>query len=123
MKPPHRPGDAAPNSGTRGSFNMDQGTRDRLTWAGHFAKRLLNTDAGHSVLMRRAIEVYTQHLERLAKKNSGDAAKDQQKLDWEAHALKRAARGEQDALPKQDLIAVPVKLFSEIQAEENKRHG
>ena len=114
----HRPGDVAPHSGARGTVNLDQGTRDRLTWAEQFAKRVLQADAGQNVLIRRAVRVYIRHLERLVKKNEqgGEAAKE--RLQGEAYALRSATRGEQDAIPEADLIAVPVKLFSEMQ-----RHG
>jgi len=119
MKHSRRPGDVAPNSGTPATFNLDQGTRDKLTWQRHLVKRLLRADAGNSVLMRRAIELYTNHLERLAKKAEGADA--EQKLSWEVYALKRAASGERDPLPEAELIAVPVKLFGAIKEEQRKR--
>lgn len=114
MKKPHRPGDVAPNSGSAATFNLDQGTRDKLSWQRHLVKRLLQADAGNSVLMRRAIDLYTDYLERLMKKPESALA-------WEVFALKRATRGEKDPLPEADLIAVPLKSFSQIKEDHRKR--
>jgi hypothetical protein len=123
-----RAGDVASASGTGVTINLDAGSRQQIVWQQHVIKRLLGGEAGNSVLVRRALTLYTEHLEKLLKRHSADGASGssaaaEQRLGWEVIALKRAAAGERDSLPEQDLIAVPIKPFSEIKEEQRKREA
>jgi hypothetical protein len=103
-----RRGEPHIKSGKPLTANLDAGSTCRLTWASHTTKRLLNTDAFDSVLIRRAIVVYVQHLETLMEKSKPE------QLEREAALLSSAARGTTEELPEEDLIAVPLRAFSAI---------
>lgn len=108
---PKRRGQPHALSGRAKVCNLDQLTFDRLHWAQHLTRRLLKSEAGASVLMRRAVAVYVAALERLLADPQADA------VEREADALKGAARGSSGAIPEDALIAVPLRPFSAISAD------
>jgi hypothetical protein len=108
---PKKAGEPCIKSGKPMTANLDVGSVDRITWMKHLTQRVLKAEAGASVLIRRAIEFYAAYMERILIRHEPE------ELEDEAFALKLAARGEQAALPEEDLIAVPPKLFSAIQHE------
>jgi hypothetical protein len=118
MKKPsgvRRAGDVAVGSGEPATVNLDAGSRDQITWQRHVLKRLCGEDAGNSLIVRRALDAYTRYLERLVQK------RDQNRSMQEAFAIRRVAKGEKDAIPEEQLIAVPVRPFSEIRKEASDR--
>jgi hypothetical protein len=91
--------------------NLDQVSFDRITWLRHLSVRLLKSEAGTSVLIRRALMAYVAHIEGLL------ASHTQEQLERERALLSAAARGDTAALPDDDLLAVPPKPFTSIQQE------
>lgn len=106
-----RPGQPCALSGRAMTANLDQVSFDRLTWARHVTRRLLKAEAGTSVLIRRAIALYTDHMERLL------AGHRPEELERETNLLSTAARGCTEAIPEEELIAVPLRPFSDIRRE------
>jgi hypothetical protein len=107
------PGDVAAQSGTGTTVNLDRGSRDSITWLRNTLKRSdLATDANSSVLVRRAIDAYVRHIEALL--FSGPPKRDA--LTIERICIASAARGDQDELPEEELIAVPPQSYSRIRA-------
>jgi hypothetical protein len=98
----------AENISRRWGVNLDARSLDRMTWAQHVCRLHLNNQVSPSVIFRRALSLYADHLDRLL--TSSDAGK----LGWESNALNRAARGEKDELPDAALLATPPKPFREI---------
>jgi hypothetical protein len=107
----------AQNIARRWAVNVDSGTLDRMTWAGHVARLHIKNQASPSVIFRRALSHYVEHLDRLL------ASSDAGKLAWEAGALNRAARGETAELPDALLLATPPRPFREILKEDAARLG
>jgi hypothetical protein len=90
---------------------LDQATFDRLHWAQHVTHRLLKSEAGASVLLRRAVALYVDHLEQLLANHTPE------QLEREVGKLSNAARGTTQAIPEDQLIAVPLQAFSIIREE------
>jgi hypothetical protein len=106
-----KPGDVAIKSGSGTTINLDQGSRDRCVWLRNTLKRsALNTDANSSVLVRRALTAYVQHIEALL--FAGPSTRDAQTI--ERVCIANAARGHQEEIPEEELIAVPPKPYSQI---------
>lgn len=111
---PKRKGQPHALSGRGKLCNLDQLTFDRLQWAQHLTRRLLKAEAGSSVLMRRAVAVYQDHLERLLESHTLD------QLEREIGLLASAARGTTSTIPEESLIAVPLRAFSTIRQEASE---
>jgi hypothetical protein len=47
-------------------FNIDGGSLERAQYADHFVKHVLGLRASHSVIVRRALELYIAHLSKAA---------------------------------------------------------
>ena len=106
---PKRAGQPSALSGRAMTANLDAGSFDRITWLRHLSQRLLKAEAGTSVLIRRALACYQEHIERLL------ASHTQAELEGEALRLAGAAVGATEGLPEEDLTAVPMLPFSAIQ--------
>jgi hypothetical protein len=107
---PLKPGQPYALSGRGCTANLDQLSLDRLAWLRLFTERVLKAPAGTSVLIRRAIAYYIDHTEQLL------AAAPEQR-EREVAMLSHAARGDTDAIPDDELLAVPIKAFSVISDE------
>jgi hypothetical protein len=109
---PKKAGEPFINSGVRSIINLDAGSLDRLTWLRNAFKRsALKLEAGNSILLRRSVSLYQEHIEKLIQKN------DEEEIALEVLCLTGAAKGTTDPLPQEDLEAVPVRPFSQIRQE------
>lgn len=95
----------------RQAHSLDRRTLDALRWAEHCSGLVLKDRASASVIVRRAVALYVAELERSL------AAGDDRALTSEKSALRWAARGNDEPLPEEQLIAVPPRMFSTITAE------
>src|SRR5688572_11886548 len=105
---PKRAGQPNALSGRAMTANLDQASFDRITWLRHLSIRLLKSEAGTSVLIRRALALYQVHMEQLLVRGGTDEHAMEVKL------LALASRGNSNGLLEDDLVAVPLRPFSEI---------
>jgi hypothetical protein len=105
----------AENISRRWGVNLDARSLDRMTWAQHVCRLHLNNQVSPSVIFRRALSLYVEHLDRLL------ASDDAGKRAWETSALNRAARGETAELPAALLLATPPRPFKDILKADSAR--
>jgi hypothetical protein len=100
------------NSVEKVSLNLDARSVDRLRWTRHACKTLLDVEAGPAVVLRCALDHYTRHLESLLAKPDAEG------IDRERLLLSVAKRGVTASLPAEELLALPLKPFSQVEADD-----
>lgn len=97
----------------RWTVNPDARTVARVTWAKHVARLSMKSQVSPSVLFRRALALYTEHLDALIRAGDEDALKS------EGYSLQRAASGEKQEIDEELLLTNPVRPFGDIVDEVN----
>jgi len=96
---------------------------DRIAWGRHALRTLLKSkgEAGTSVILRRALALYTGHLSALLTDLNTKQRAEQLKI--ELAALSSAAQGEREAIDEEKLLAVPLRPFNDIywEAREERK--
>lgn len=108
-------GPYAANNALRFSVGLDQSSTDRLTYAQHLIKHLFGIRAGTSVLVRAALWHYVALLSELLGIDKEDARLLRAEL-----VITGAIAGDITALPREQLEAVPLRPFTEIEQEAFK---
>lgn len=98
-------------------FNIDGGSLERAHYAEHFVKHVLGLRASHSVIVRRALELYIAHLDRLL----DDPTFATFGMTGEKHRLRAASQGDWGRLSEAELQMVPVVPYRQLIAARIKR--
>jgi hypothetical protein len=117
---PKKPGQPNALSGRSITANLDAGSLDRIAWIRHVLLTLLGRkgEAGTSVVLRRAVALYTAHITSLLTDLTVKQRAEQLKI--ELRALQYAAEGEREAIDEDKLTALPLRPFGDIYSEDRE---
>lgn len=114
------------------TLNADEMSLARIEHAKHFSSVLLGKTAGNSTILRRALELYSEHLDKLLTRINQQPAEGEQadtprpapnlkncedideRLRPERSAIQRANYGDTRKIPEEEIKVTPVKPLRDI---------